>query len=436
MEKAPALILIVEDDDISRRVLEACLEASAYKTRVAVSGEQAMQACAQELPDLILLDVMMPGMSGFVVAEKLKGDERTCNIPIIMVTALSDRESRLTALGHGAEDVLVKPVDTSELRVKVRNLLRLKQHQDMLSGRGDLLEARVGERTMELAAVTRRLGQVEDRLIQAERFAAIGQLAAGVAHEINTPVAYVGANLSALDRYLEDLFRIFDAYALLEEAYPAAGQHLAELRRLKETLDYDYMRADARMLISESKEGVSVVRKIVEGLKGFSRSDNPQDWVWADLHKGLDATLNVANNEIKYKADVVKMYGVLPEVECLPSKINQVFLNLLINAAHAMKDGVRGAITLRTGRDGEEVWVEVSDTGCGIPPENVERIFDPFFTTKPVGVGTGLGLSLSCGIVQQHAGRIDVSSVMGQGSAFRVTLPIRQETTPAALSAN
>ncbi|TAN74326.1 MAG: histidine kinase, partial [Gallionella sp.] len=152
--------------------------------------------------------------------------------------------------------------------------------------------------------------------------------------------------------------------------------------------------------------------------------DAGDEWHRANLHQGLDSTLNVARNEIKYKADVKKEYGDIPEVECLPSQINQVFMNLLVNAAHAIEE--HGTITLRTGRQGEEVWVEVEDTGKGIAPEHLGKIFDPFFTTKPVGQGTGLGLSLSYGIIQKHHGRIEVKSEVGKGTLFRVWLPADQ----------
>ena len=153
--------------------------------------------------------------------------------------------------------------------------------------------------------------------------------------------------------------------------------------------------------------------------------DSTQEWEWANLHQGIDSTLNVVASEIKYKAEVVKEYGVIPEVECLASQINQVVMNLVVNAAHAMGKE-RGRITIRTGAADEQVWLEVADTGAGMAPDILKRIFEPFFTTKPVGKGTGLGLSLSYGIVQKHRGRIDVDSVMGRGTTFRVTLPIRR----------
>ncbi|HUY02541.1 MAG TPA: ATP-binding protein, partial [Rhodocyclaceae bacterium] len=208
---------------------------------------------------------------------------------------------------------------------------------------------------------------------------------------------------------------------------PADQPAGAELKRLKAELDLAFLRQDIPQLMNESKEGISRVRKIVQDLKDFSHADSSQEWKWADLHQGLESTLNVVHNEIKYKAEVVKEYGELPQVECLPSELNQVFLNLLVNAAHAIPDGERGKITLKSGCDEERVWVEIADTGSGIAPENLKRIFDPFFTTKPVGRGTGLGLSLSYGIVNKHGGRIEVASEPGRGTTFRIVLPRRQD---------
>lgn len=176
----------------------------------------------------------------------------------------------------------------------------------------------------------------------------------------------------------------------------------------------------------ESKEGIDRVRKIVQDLKNFSRVDDTQEWQLANLHRGIDSTLNIVASEVKYKANVVKEYGDIPEIDCLPSQLNQVVMNLLVNAAHSIV-GKRGAIAIRTGREGHNVWLEIADDGAGIPEELRSRIFDPFFTTKPIGKGTGLGLSLSYGIVKRHHGRIEVQSEVGKGTMFRVWLPIKQE---------
>ena len=276
----------------------------------------------------------------------------------------------------------------------------------------------------ELRALNESLRSAQDQLLQSERLASIGQLAAGVAHEINNPIGYVFSNFGTLEAYLERLFEMLEAYEEAEAAL--AGSNIAtKLATLRARVELDFLMQDIPMLMSESKEGLSRVRKIVQDLKEFSRVDTHQEWVWASLHRGIDSTLNIVANEIKYRADVRREYGALPDIECLPSELNQVFLNLLVNAAQAIGPR-RGLIVVRSGDDGDEVWVEVEDDGSGIAPEHLVRVFDPFFTTKPVGRGTGLGLSLSYGIVQKHHGRIDVRSEPGRGSCFRVTLPVRR----------
>ena len=276
----------------------------------------------------------------------------------------------------------------------------------------------------ELRSLNESLRRAQHQLLQSERLASIGQLAAGVAHEINNPIGYVFSNFGTLEVYLQRLFEMLDAYEQAESAL--ANRDIATgLAALRGQVELDYLKQDIPMLMGESREGLSRVRKIVQDLKDFSRVDTHQEWVWASLHQGIDSTLNIVANEIKYRADVRREYGTLPDIECLPSELNQVFLNLLVNAAHAFGPE-RGLIVVRGGDAGDEVWVEVEDNGSGIAPEHLARVFDPFFTTKPVGRGTGLGLSLAYGIVQKHHGRIDVRSEPGLGSCFRVTLPVRR----------
>ncbi|MDB5888107.1 MAG: ATPase, partial [Rhodocyclales bacterium] len=190
-------------------------------------------------------------------------------------------------------------------------------------------------------------------------------------------------------------------------------------------LELDFLLEDIPVLMHESREGLSRVQKIVQDLKCFSRVDSVSEWQLAKLHEGIDSTLNIVNNEVKYIANIVKEYGDIPEIECLPSQLNQVVMNLVVNAAHAM-GSQRGTITIRTGTEEDRVWLEVQDTGSGIPQNILAKIFDPFFTTKPVGKGTGLGLSLSYGIIKKHCGTFDVHSEVGVGTTFRITLPISQ----------
>lgn len=302
----------------------------------------------------------------------------------------------------------------------VRDVTERRVAENALRQAHDRLEHTVRQRTAQLMST-------QQQLVQSDKLASIGQLAAGVAHEINNPIGYIFSNFSTLQGYLDKLFAMLDAYQAAEatQAEPAVATRLASLRT---QLELDYLRQDIPALMQESMEGIVRVRHIVQDLKDFSRIDSAQEWVWADLRHGLDSTLNIVANEIKYKAEVVRQYGDIPAIECLPLQLNQVVLNLLVNAAHAIGPAP-GRIELRTGCDGEQVWFSVTDNGCGIAPEHLGRIFDPFFTTKEVGKGSGLGLSLSYGIVQKHQGRIEVESTPGQGSTFRVTLP-RQRLAP------
>jgi PAS domain S-box-containing protein len=276
----------------------------------------------------------------------------------------------------------------------------------------------------ELQRINVKLHEAQGHVLQSEKLASIGQLAAGVAHEINNPIGYVLSNFGTLEGYIHGLFEMLAAYEAAEPGLDDAAA-VAGLAALRDQIELGFLKEDIPTLMKESREGITRVRKIVEDLKDFSRTDRNQQWSWANLHEGIDSTLNIVSNEIKYKADVVKEYGELPDIECLPTQLNQVFMNLLVNAAHAI-DKSRGRIVIRSGTRGDQVWVEVADDGAGMPPEVKSRVFDPFFTTKPVGKGTGLGLSLSYGIVQKHGGRIDLESEVGVGTTFRVWLPIHR----------
>jgi len=293
------------------------------------------------------------------------------------------------------------------------------------AARRELAEMELLRRNSELNLLNAKLMAAQEHLVQSEKLASIGQLAAGVAHEINNPIGYIFSNFGSLEDYLTSLFEMLEVYQRLESAHCSA-EVLDLVKTTRERIELDFLKEDIPVLMRESKEGIVRVRKIVQDLKDFSHVDASPDWQRVNLTAGIDSTLNVVNNEVKYKADVVKEYGELPEIECMASQINQVVMNLVVNAAHAMSDTQRGKITIRTGQAGDKVWFEVADTGSGIPPDVLPRIFDPFFTTKPVGRGTGLGLSLSYGIIQKHHGTIDVKTDVGRGTSFRVTLPINQ----------
>jgi len=333
------------------------------------------------------------------------------------------------------QDVTAQRLAESEMLKSKRELeqLAVRQGEQLRVATGELEQdkAELQRRLDEVSALNTELQQAQQQLVQSEKLASIGQLAAGVAHEINNPIGFVQSNLGSLERYFEQIMALLDGYQegeiLLGElvaSQPGIGPLMERMKQLKKDAELDYLKEDIPDLLKESRDGIVRVKQIVADLKDFSRVDSAQKWEWIDIRAGISSTLNIVNNEIKYRADVVREFGELPAIKCLPSQLNQVFMNLLVNAAQATPEGKHGTITIRCGAEGDGVWVEVADTGSGISEENLKKIFDPFFTTKPIGKGTGLGLSLSYGIVQKHGGKIEVRSEVGVGTTFRVSLPI------------
>jgi len=314
-----------------------------------------------------------------------------------------------------AEQILLDARDRLEREVELRT--------------AQLREAnvRLEREKAEQLALNRKLQDTKDQLLQSEKMASIGQLAAGVAHEINNPIGYVKSNINSLQDYVKTLLQIIDQY----EA-STSGTSLPGIDQFKQRADYAFVRDDIITLLEESQEGVTRVKQIVQDLKDFSHIDQAE-WKSADINRGLESTLNIAANEIKYKAEVIRDFGEIPAIECLPQQLNQVFMNLLVNAAQSIDE--RGTITVRTRPTTDGIAIEIADTGHGIPPEQLTRIFDPFFTTKPIGEGTGLGLSLAYGIINKHQGRIEVQSQVGHGTTFRITLPSRPPVDAPAATA-
>ena len=292
----------------------------------------------------------------------------------------------------------------------------------------DVSEAYVRQKELErrnaqLRQTLASLAGTQEQLLQSGKMASIGQLAAGVAHEINNPIGYVHSNLGSLQEYLHSLFQMIEVYERALRA-PDPRSMLPEIDDFRARCDIEFITVDLPQLMAESREGIERVTQIVRNLKEFSYSDRDHAWKSADLHLGLESTINIVWNELKYRVTLERQYGKLPMVQCRLSELNQVFMNILLNASQAISE--RGTVTVRTGVQGAEVWIEIEDTGEGMDEHVQQNIFDPFFTTKAVGSGTGLGLSISYGIVKNHNGRIEVRSTPGTGSCFRITLPVRQ----------
>lgn len=328
-----------------------------------------------------------------------------------------------------AVDALFDQLDEEEHGRKAAEALLVDSRRALHDTNGALRH-----RNAELETTNEQLASAQSQLLQSEKMAAIGQLAAGVAHEINNPIGYINSNLKTLERDVTDLLQIVTLYEALEATLgvdtpdssapvkeASAHKALKELQIIKTQLDLNYLKDDLPMLVRETHEGSSRITQIVRSLRDFSRSDASEPWQQANIENGLDSSLHIAWNELKHKAEIIKEYGEVGEIECMPSQLNQVFLNLLINAGHAIEG--KGTIWIRTQRTPHRVWIEIADSGCGMAPAVVEKIFDPFFTTKPVGKGTGLGLAVSYGIIQKHGGEIIVQSKPGEGTCFRIGLP-------------
>jgi two-component system NtrC family sensor kinase len=273
----------------------------------------------------------------------------------------------------------------------------------------------------ELESAYNQLKQAQVQAVQQEKMASVGQLAAGVAHEINNPMGFISSNLSSLAKYISKV-KAYEV-ALLDEVRKAGNTDLLNgIESMKKSMKIDFILGDMGSLLEESQDGAERVRRIVQDLKNFSHIDEAECKA-ISINDNLDSTLNMLRNEIKYVAELVKDYGEIPLVFCYPQQLNQVFMNILVNAVHAL-DG-QGTITLRTWQEGELVKIAISDTGKGIAQEHLTKIFDPFFTTKEVGKGTGLGLSICYDIVKKHGGEIVVQSAIGAGTTFTVQLPVK-----------
>jgi two-component system, NtrC family, sensor kinase len=411
-------VMIVDDD--AERLDQICetLRANDFAPKGYTQPKKAIERFDREPPSIVLIVFSLPHMSGIQLFQEMRALDHKSHIPILMFC--NDQIQSKIAFEAGVQDSLAMPVNDFELLSKVK--LHLERTKLILQLR--LQNTQLQQERDEQDNLIKQLQEAQSQLLHQEKLASVGQLAAGVAHEINNPVGYISSNLVSLEAYLEDLFSLIKAYENLSKSCPDEQPEKQQVLKVIDDIDYAFLFEDVSSLLDESKEGIVRVKQIVNDLKDFSHAEKVE-WKPADLHKGIDSTLNIVNNEIKYKADVIKEYGDLPLVECIPSQINQIMMNLCVNACHAIEE--RGTLTIRTSQpDPNHVLLQVSDTGKGITEENLKKIFDPFFTTKPIGQGTGLGLSLSFSIIETHKGQISAESEVGKGTTFSILLPIKQ----------
>lgn len=410
-------ILIVDDNPTNLSVLAYALKGAGFSIRIATDGQSAIEQIQDELPELILLDVQMPGIDGFETCKRLKANPTTQDIPIIFMTALADVKSKVKGLSLGAVDYITKPFEQEEVLVRVRIHLQLRHLTKTLQQWNENLEQQVVERTSALQ-------KAQVQLVQQEKLATLGQLVAGVAHEINNPMSCIVSNITPASRYLTD---IKTAIALYQKYYP---QPVPEISQVLEELDINFCLDDLSKILNSMKLSADRIQNILVSLRRFSRSDSTKKML-VNLHDGIDSSLIILQHRLKGMSnrpgiDVIKEYGELPAIECYPGPLNQVFMNILANAIDALEEQAEPAITIKTELlDQKWVKVQIVDNGSGISEDLKLKLFEPLFTTKPVGKGTGLGLSISRQIVEEkHGGKIELSSEVGKKTCVSILIPI------------
>ncbi|MBD2500199.1 hybrid sensor histidine kinase/response regulator [Anabaena azotica] len=395
-------ILIVDDIPTNIKVLFDILNQAGFRVTVAKNGQSALAKARKSLPNLILLDVMMPGIDGFETCRYLKADAKTKDIPIIFMTARSDTVDKVKGLQLGAVDYITKPI----------------QHEEVLARINVHLELR----------------RIQLRLAQEEKMSSLGQLVAGIAHEINNPVNFIYGNLIHAQNNIIDLLNLIKLY----ENYTV--NPIPEIQKFSQDIELEFIKQDLPNLLSSLMMGTERVEKIVRSLRLFSRLEDAEFQLF-NIHEGIDSTIIILSHRLKASAtnpeiNIIKEYGDIPLVECYAGKLNQVFMNLLANAIDALEESVINkkrdnelTIKIRTAvtDDQKSILVEIADNGVGIPLDVQQTIFEQFYTTKPLGKGTGLGLAIAHEIiVEKHGGSLEVKSTPGEGAQFLITIPIQQ----------
>ncbi|WP_299979603.1 response regulator [uncultured Pseudoteredinibacter sp.] len=417
-------ILFVDDNPVNRQLLRSILNQEYTRLYEASNGNQCLDILQSHTVDLLLLDLNMPGISGFELLTEIPNLDLDSPPTIIVVSADKDPAIISKALKGGAADYVTTPYHRDELIARVKTHLALRSREIHL-------EQLVIRRTKELTNASYRLEQAQKQLIHADKMASLGQLAAGVAHEINNPVGYIHSNLMTLSDYLQDFQQYLKASKELGKT-SSDEKFKKRAQEIYEKFDIDYLRDDVGQIIHDSLNGTNQIKQIVTDLKGYSHPEQ-QEWLHHNIHDLLESSLNIVANQLKYKVEVQKRYQRdLPKVYCIGSQISQILINLLVNAEQAIDDHGQIIITTSLSRQSlnnnqASVDICITDDGSGIEEAIANRIFDPFFTTKPVGTGTGLGLSICYNIASGHGGLITMQSQPGRGSQFTVSLPVEHE---------
>jgi two-component system, NtrC family, sensor kinase len=437
----PFTILLIDDQPIVGEAIRRLLATETDINFYACSNpDQAIQLATTIQPTVILLDLILGDIDGLMLLRFFRANPGTRDIPIVVLSSKEEPQQKAAAFASGANDYLVKIPDRIELVARLRyhstayqNLCK-RYEAELTKQYNKQLESRVEERTRELTEALENLKQTQAQLVQSEKMSGLGQLVAGIAHEINNPISFISGNLIHFIEYAEGLLTLVEMY---EQAFPEVP---IPIQDFTDSIDLNFVREDLPRLISSIRGGTDRIREIVINLRNFSRMDEAEI-KQVDIHEGLDSTLMMLQHRFDESGiELVKDYGELPQVECYPGQLNQVFINILMNAIDAVmarpilpdpeavsleKEPVPLKISIKTERQGQAIAIRVNDNGVGIPPEIQGQIFNPFFTTKEVGEGTGLGLAISYEIVvKKHKGRLLCQSYPEQGTEFTIQIPV------------
>lgn len=404
-------ILIVDDEELVCKVFATCLN-NRYSCVIAQNSQEALVRLASEPFALVIADVQMPGLSGIELLRKI--NEHFPDTAVIMVSGVGRMQRVLDAIRLGAYDYLIKPCDIGMLERTVERALEWRK----LLRDGKHYKQELEKQNVELAHRKSELEHVQVQMLHSEKMASLGQLAAGVAHELNNPAGFIYGNMELLHTCAAGLERLLKFYDNAQLPVPLAS----EIEAIKEEIDYEHSLVDLRSIINDCHGGAERIRDVVQNLRLFSRLDEAE-FKKVDLHEGLESTIRLLSQYFgPGRITLERDYTDLPRVDCYAGQLNQVWVNLLVNAAQAMNG--EGTARVVTRRENVMAVVSISDTGRGIAPEHLKKIFDPFFTTKAVGEGTGLGLSITYGIIERHGGTINIESRLGEGTTFTVAIPI------------
>ncbi|ELS33360.1 MULTISPECIES: hybrid sensor histidine kinase/response regulator [Pseudanabaena] len=441
-------ILVVDDNPTNLEVLSATLENHGFTVSVAIDGENALSQAEYLNPDLILLDVMMPGIDGFEACRTLLSNPKTQNIPVIFMTALADPMEKVKGFELGAVDYITKPFQQEEVIARVNLHLRLSFLNKTIAEQNQRLEQQVAERTAALTQALETLQRSQLQLVQSEKMSSIGQLMAGIAHEINNPLGFINGNLSLAQ---EGFTNLLDHLQLYQAEFPQANDKILDHA---ESIDLDFLIADLPKLTKSLRVGCDRIKDISNSLRIFSRSDTERR-VRFRIEEGLEVTLMLLRHRLKAvdqipEIHIVKDYGKLPEIDCYAGQLNQVFMNLLANAIDALhSSGYTASMVKRGEAKQPTIWVKtewihcepklhdivriaIRDNGLGIPPHLQSKIFESLFTTKPVGKGSGLGLSISRQIVEEtHGGKLMLTNTSSEGTEFTIEIPVHEIENPS-----